>query len=313
MLESWMTPSVFAGTEAINEYELSQTEAGRRRIVSHRKTFIQEQDLDWLVANGIEIVRLPIGYWLGDSTPPYVSQLATIDWLMQQTEQRGIKVLIDLHAAPGAQNRAAHSGSGNRKHYEPWLNDPASQAETIEALEYLARRYGNFENLWGLQMLNEPQVGTTGWKLVGFYRRAYKRLSKILPNEVNLVFSDGYAPLLITGALSWPLRRSNRVVIDSHFYQCMSVDDKRRSFSDQLAKVSRRRRTINLLSYFQPVIVGEWSAVLPYKLSSQQQEQYYQAQARNHSGALAEFYWNYNTEGVSAWNYRSMIDSRRIN
>ena len=82
VLERWMTPSVFAGTDATNEYELSQTVDGQARIQQHRQTFIQEADIKWLAQAGIRLLRLPIGYWALDDQPPYLSAKPQIDWLM---------------------------------------------------------------------------------------------------------------------------------------------------------------------------------------------------------------------------------------
>ena len=60
VLERWMTPSVFAGTDATNEYELSKTADSQARIQQHRQTFIQEADLKWLAQAGIRLLRLPM-------------------------------------------------------------------------------------------------------------------------------------------------------------------------------------------------------------------------------------------------------------
>ena len=61
VLEKWMTPSVFAGTEATNEYELWQTTAGPHHITYHRDTFITEADIRWIAATGVQLLRVPIG------------------------------------------------------------------------------------------------------------------------------------------------------------------------------------------------------------------------------------------------------------
>ena len=102
VLERWMTPSVFAGTDATNEYELSQTVDGAARIQQHRHTFIKEDDLTWLAQAGIRLLRLPIGYWALEDQPPYLSAKPQIDWLMDAAKRYGLQVLLDLHAAPGA-------------------------------------------------------------------------------------------------------------------------------------------------------------------------------------------------------------------
>ena len=83
VLERWMTPSVFAGTDATNEYELSKTAGGRARIQHHRHTFIQEADIKWLAHAGIQLLRLPIGYWALEDQPPYISAKPQLDLLIE--------------------------------------------------------------------------------------------------------------------------------------------------------------------------------------------------------------------------------------
>ena len=312
VIERWMTPSLFKDSSAANEYQLSSTSVGRDRIKKHHKSFITEKDLDWLVAQAIEIVRIPVGHWVLCGSDRYVSAAHRLDWLMEQTKKRHIKVLIDLHAAPGAQNRYMHSGSGNQHHDEHWLKSEESQTLTVTTLKQLAKRYADYENLWGIQLLNEPDVGLTGWRLVRFYRRAYQQVTKVLPARVLVIFSDGYAPFLLTGALSWPHRRTNPVAMDSHFYQTFGKRNKRRQLHEHLKVARRRRWWIRIWTLSQPLIVGEWSTTLPYKVSDEHTKQYQVIQNSSHSSALATFYWSYKTESIGKWNYRWMIDNNKL-
>ncbi len=158
VLERWMTPSVFAGTDATNEYELSKTAGGRARIQHHRHTFIQEADIKWLAQAGIRLLRLPIGYWALDNQPPYVSAKPQLDWLMEMARQYDLQVLLDLHAAPGAQNASDHSGSGNTSTVG-WYQR-ANRRKTSQILLDIANEYGNHPALWGIELLNEPLVTT---------------------------------------------------------------------------------------------------------------------------------------------------------
>ena len=152
VLERWMTPSVFAGTDATNEYELSKTADGRARIQQHRQTFIQEADIKWLAQAGIRLLRLPIGYWALDDQPPYISAKPQLDWLMDMARQYDLQVLLDLHAAPGAQNASDHSGSGNTSAVG-WYQR-ANQQKTTQILLDIADEYGGHPALWGIELLS---------------------------------------------------------------------------------------------------------------------------------------------------------------
>lgn len=311
VVEKWMTPSLFAGTTASNEYELVKNQKGKLRLRRHHDSFITEADLDWLKAHDIRVVRVPFGYWVFGDQPPYIGAIDRLDWLVQAAGKKGIEVLLDLHGAPGAQNAYAHSGSGNRPRDQRWLDDMQAQQRTIDVLVRIAERYRTAQNVWGIQLLNEPDPGRTGLKLARFYRRAYRAVSKVARPGTRIVFSDGYAPLLLVNALGLIGRRSHPAVMDCHFYQCFSTADKRRTFDDQLRKLRRSQRLIRFLALFQPIIVGEWSAMLPYAVGSEKTWRYWRGQEVAYDKADALFYWNYKTEPAGRWNFRAMVEHKQ--
>ena len=55
LLEKWMTPSLFAGTEAIDEYTFMQTPGAAKKIDEYRRTFITESDFKWLAEHGVKL------------------------------------------------------------------------------------------------------------------------------------------------------------------------------------------------------------------------------------------------------------------
>lgn len=311
VLERWMTPSLFDGMDARNEFELSRTKEGRRRIRKHHETFITKNDLEWLKEQGIEILRVPVGYWVLGGDDRYVAAVDRLDWLMTTSLSLGLQVLLDLHAAPEAQNRAEHSGSGNTmsdKHSTKWLNNASAQDKTIEVLSELASRYAHFPHVWGIQALNEPSVDLFGLKLVRFYRNAYKRFVKVARPGTRFVFSDGYAPLRTSNCF-WLLRKKDYpTVLDCHIYQVFGASNKKKSFSQHVARPKRTRLFLRYLRWQQPIIVGEWSAMLPIRTSAEQTKHYAQAQLKAFAPAEAQFYWNYKTEAEGRWNYRDQYD-----
>lgn len=309
-----MTPSLFEGLDAVVEYTLSQTAEGRKRIQRHRQTFITKKDIAWIARHGVDLVRVPVGYWLFHDTPPYMSGIDALDKCVRWCEAYGVKVLIDLHAVPGSQNGHDHSGRVGPVQF--WRAD--HQDVAIDILKSIAARYGNSPALWGIQILNEPEVGLHPWRLRRWYRRAYDAIDHILPEHVKIVFSDGFRPRLLSNAL----RSRSRAVMDIHHYHFATRYARwsRLSLSLYQRRLRRRQRLLARLSHSQPVMIGEWSAVLGHELLQAEQineQQYKQefmpwhiaVQADVFSRAIAICYWSYKTEQADdPWNFRTLVE-----
>ena len=73
-----------------------------------------------LAESGINHLRIPVGYWMFDVAPnePFPEppkndehgQRFYLRRLVKWADEVGLKVLIDLHAAPGSQNGFDNSG-----------------------------------------------------------------------------------------------------------------------------------------------------------------------------------------------------------
>jgi len=177
VLEKWMTPSLFKGTSAKNEYELSKLKKGRERIKKHHETFITEADIAWLSAQRVQLLRVPVGYWTFGDAKPYVETIAQLDWLetiaqldwlVEMAGKYNLKVLIDLHAAPEAQNSQAHSGSGNQKKGKAWLKNKQAKQQTIDCLVRIAEHFKESPEVWGIELLNEPRRDFSALRLIHF-------------------------------------------------------------------------------------------------------------------------------------------------
>jgi glucan 1,3-beta-glucosidase len=315
VLEKWMTPSVFAGTSADDEYGFMQTKNSAKKIDQHRKTFITEQDFRWMAENGVEIVRIPVGYWVFTAQDGYEPAVKYLDWAMDMAEKHGIKVLIDLHAAPGSQNEGDHSGQYGPAH---WFEDKSYQDQTLAVIEQLAKRYGHHASLWGIEVLNEPHAKGSYWMLLRFYRRAYRVLRRHVRPGIYTVFHDGFRPLLFSGAL-WP-KRGFPVAMDVHWY-AFSIGKFSQLDSYMRYAALYRRVLLKILRMGQPVIVGEWSTVLPQSvfdavpqhLHTDLLRQNAAVQQRVYGAALGQMYWNYKVEGRGMWHFRSLVEDGVIN
>lgn len=309
ILERWMTPSLFDGTDAEDEFHFMQISGAAEKLRHHRETFMTEQDWQWLASNNISFIRLPVGYWALQDDGPFREATASIDWAFAMAEKYGIKILLDLHALKGSQNGEVHSGAIGKVDW--WRY----RYESLGVLADLAARYKDSPALWGVQIINEPKVLGNYFKLLWYYRTAYARLRKILNTGTYTVFHDGFVAPLFNGAL-WP-RKHHPVVMDSHYYLIAA----KLLATLQPARYDAIRGFIYRLliatsSWAQPVIIGEWGSVLPQPMFDKQAESKHLAmlgatikrQRTMYDKAIATAYWNYKTEGRGMYNYRSLVE-----
>jgi len=73
VLEKWMSPGLFADTEAEDETQLSCDLADViERLTAHRDSYITERDFAYLARHGIDTVRIPVPFFIFGDYPPYV-------------------------------------------------------------------------------------------------------------------------------------------------------------------------------------------------------------------------------------------------
>lgn len=309
ILERWMTPAVFEGTDAADEYTLSQTEKGRKAIKKHRDSFIKEADFIWLKENGINAVRLPVGYWAFKGDQSMLPHIKYVDWVMEMATEYDIKVLIDLHGLKGSQNGNDHSGKVGKA---DWFKNEQYRTDSLKTLEGLAQRYKSHPQLWGLQVINEPKVAFFHFKLRRFYRQAFELLSSILEPRTYIIFSDGFTPRLLSGAMG----RSSQVIMDVHHYQATKIWAGHVSLERYYNFLIGYKKLLTRLSKKQAVIMGEWSGSLrqsvfdavPQSQHSELVKQHCNKQLEAFEPAVAWFYWSYKTEKPGVWHFRSQVE-----
>ena len=102
-------------------------------LTNHWNTWITENDFQLIAAAGcvcwsatferllrsiyrLNHVRIPIGYWaydVGPGEPYFQGQREYLGKAIGWAKKYGIKVIVDLHGAPGSQNGYAHSHFGS--------------------------------------------------------------------------------------------------------------------------------------------------------------------------------------------------------
>ena len=155
------------------------------------------------------------------------------------------------------------------------------------------------------------------FKVIWFYRQAYRKIRAVSGRSLKIVFSDGYRPRLMNACLMF--FRGN--IMDIHQYH-MATQFKiasRLHWRPYLRRLKRRARLYSFLAKFQPIIIGEWSVTIGYELlqnESMKESDYYQEhinlQLKTYSSAEAIFYWTYKIEGRNGWNLRYLVESARM-
>lgn len=280
VLEKWMLPELFEGTGAEDEVWLNRKMNSaelKEKMKEHRDTFITEQDFAFIKEQGIWLLRIPVPYFIFGDRPPFNGCVEYLDKAFDWAEKYGLQILIDLHTVPGSQNGYDNGGlTGVCK----WCKNPEEVEFSLTVLERLTKRYGQREGLYGIEVLNEPisflvyatapstgkavdkeEAKGSGYVplpfLENFYRNAYRRLRKILPENKTIVFHDGFR--LRHWGKFFRKEHMKNVVLDTHIYifAMESFVPIHMPWVYQIY-IKSQQRLIERIQRDVPVVVGEW-------------------------------------------------------
>lgn len=296
-----MTPSLFKGTDTYDETSLSRLgQEYRRRITWHHETFITEKDFAWLKKQGIEAIRIPVGYWLFGDEPKLVSGKEQLDWAFLMAKKYNIHIFLSIHGAKGSQNGKKHSGKIGRA---TWYRDKSYILATLQFIEKLCKTYGANPRLWGIELLNEPHVPLwTIPRFLHFYKQACRIIRKHSHNKTRVIISDALWSWKAFWAI-WSKRLD--ATLDVHYYHSFG-HNRNKSAQDIINISSQSYRQIKRLSLWCPVVIGEWSIVMGKDKTHY--NEYAQSQMRAYDRSDAWFYWSYKTEMPGTWNFRDCVE-----
>lgn len=279
VLESWIFDSQLTECGGNCELEcvgnisqkLSPNEAVKR-LSEHYKQYIDKIDWVWLrdVAK-ITAIRVPIGYWHvnnGGFTKglPFEPLMEIYEkakpWyifksLIEKANQYNIGILIDIHGLPGGANNESHSGdvTGNSS----FFNTPKYVNKMInEIIPFIVKDTAlPYENIIGIQIVNEAKFNEKGKAEKDYYERAIKVINQLDP-QLPIVISDGWWPEQWS---DWLNKRKfdSFVVIDSHVYRCFSDEDKSKTAQEIIKSL---KNTVSFPYDKADFVVGEFSCVL---------------------------------------------------
>jgi len=236
--EPWITPSLYDRAnqnrpqkDIVDEYTLGQKlghDAAMALLRDHWNTWVRWEDFNKIKQSGFNVVRIPIGYWAYDTlNTPYVSGAAVyIDAAIDWARSLGLKIIIDLHGAPGSQN--GFDNSGQRMERPQWQNGDTIR-QTLQVLKTISAKYAQTKYqdvIIGIQLLNEPALYFDNLSLdvtKQFYRDGYGQVRDT--SDTPVILHDGFkAPSSWNGFLTPSDNNAQNVAIDHHDYQVFNVD-----------------------------------------------------------------------------------------
>jgi endoglucanase len=157
----------------------------------YRENFIRESDIKDMARLGFNCVRVPFHYRLVEKTPYHydLDGVHFIDQVVRWAKKYKIWTVLDLHAAPGAQNCDWHSDSTGKA--ELWTK-ATNQDRTLALWEFLADRYKDEEYVAGYDLLNESVLDDTSL-LNRFYKKLIKRIRRVDQNHILFIEGNKWA------------------------------------------------------------------------------------------------------------------------
>ncbi|KAF8886923.1 glycoside hydrolase family 5 protein [Infundibulicybe gibba] len=272
-LEPWITPSLFDNTgnpQIIDEWTFGQFQdrnTAAAALRAHWDTWITEADFKAIAAAGLNHVRLPIGYWAFEVGPgePYIQgQLPYLSKAVGWAQTHGLKIVVDLHGAPGSQN--GFDNSGQKMPFPLWHSNQTNIDRTNAVIKTIANMFKDSTSVVPvIAPLNEP-AGFYGDAVISatkqYWRDSYKSIRFPFGNssrESNtlVLIHDAIQPLSSWNGFVPPDWQG--VAMDTHIYQIFSDAENAMSNANHIVSACGQRNILPGAGLW--VIVGEWAPV----------------------------------------------------
>jgi len=275
VLEPWITPSLFDNTGnsgIVDEWTFGQLQdraTAQATLQAHWDTWITEADFAAIANAGLNHVRLPIGFWAFDVSggEPYIQgQLPYLQRAVTWASTYGLKVIVDLHGAPGSQN--GFDNSGHRVPFPEWQSSQSNIARTDAIIKTIANMFKDEPAVVPvIAPLNEP-AGYDGQAILAAVRQywldsygniRYPYGSSEQSNTVVLLH-DAFQPLSYwDGFMNYNNGQYQGVAMDTHIYQMFSDADVAQSNQQHISSACTMEDSSNLGLW---LIVGEWTPAM---------------------------------------------------
>jgi len=185
--ETWMTPVKGSADHWTTREVLTKrfgAEKAAELFAVYEDHWITGWDLDQIKALGMNVVRVPFGYWNLPSETGDVD-FGRLDWIVKECAARGLYVVLDLHGAPGFASNEHSSGKvGASQLFAPGAAGEAFRTKTEELWTEVARHFRGSGTVAAYDLLNEPMAKPSDAELWKLYDRLYRAIRRVDPDHL---------------------------------------------------------------------------------------------------------------------------------
>jgi len=150
-----------------------------------RDNFIKEEDFKNIAQMGANCIRLPFNYRLIVNN--HLDGLMYLKKAFNFANKYSLGIILDLHAAPGAQNCDWHSDSSGCAMF--WEKEKFRK-EALNIWDELVSKFKDEPSLIGFDIINEPVLEEKSTDILAeFYKEAIKRIKAI--DKKHTIFLEG--------------------------------------------------------------------------------------------------------------------------
>ena len=225
-----------------------------------RDNFVTEKDFQRIAFSGFNCVRLPFNFRLIEKAPYRYDPVGVerLKTAVRWAKKNRLWVILDLHAAPGAQNHDWHSDSLGTA--ELWRKK-SYQDRTAALWEYLAGCFKDEEAVAGYDVLNEAVLDDAK-VLNSFYRKLIRAIRRSDPNHILFVEGNRWAMdldclddfedenLALSVHFYWPMEFTFNLVPGLSYPMKRFGKKEMKKALAVYARIARRRQ--------RPIFVGEF-------------------------------------------------------
>lgn len=166
---------------------------GKKELIKFEKAFwnnfIQKNDFKKIAETKAKYIRLPFNHKLIEDKPYSYSKnkIKLIKNALNWASDFKLKVILDLHAAPGSQNCDWHGDSSGIAKF--WQKK-SYRDRAVKIWQYLSDKFKNHPGLGGYDLLNEPVTEAENIPLIkDYYKKTISTIRKVDKN--NPIFLEG--------------------------------------------------------------------------------------------------------------------------
>tara|TARA_S200000501_G_scaffold81790_1_gene73828 strand:+ start:48081 stop:50057 length:1977 start_codon:yes stop_codon:yes gene_type:complete len=197
VLEGYMWNYPGFGSTSVLETEIENLIGSDKKKLffeAYRENYINEKEIKFLADNGFNALRIPLHYKHFSASKNSFSEegFQILDPVISLCKKYGIYIILDMHAAPGAQNTNDFSDSDGQNAY--LFTEESNQEWLASIWKYIADYYANEPIIAAYDLLNEPVLpwGKGPSVLRQTYETSIDSIREVDQNHIVIIEGNWY-------------------------------------------------------------------------------------------------------------------------